>query len=42
MSDANGKIRYVPIIEFTSKEERTGFSDAVIAALRQFHPEAFA
>lgn len=42
MKNQNGNIRYVPIIEFTSKEVCTRLSDAVIAALRQSHPEAFA
>jgi DNA-binding cell septation regulator SpoVG len=35
-----GKIRYSPIIEFTSKQVRTRFSDAVIEAVQQSHPEA--
>ena len=42
MKDANGKLRYSPIIEFTSKEIRDKFSEAVIAAIRESHPEAFA
>ncbi len=40
MRDATGKVRYTPIIEFTSKEIRNRFSESVIAALRQSHPEA--
>lgn len=42
MKDDNGKVRYVPIIEFTSKEIRNKWSDAVIEALRAEHPEVFA
>ena len=42
MKDATGKLRYSPIIEFTSKEIRDKFSEAVIAAIRESHPEAFA
>lgn len=38
----DGKIRYSPLIEFTSKDIRTRWSDAVIAAMRAAHPEAFA
>lgn len=41
MKDPNGKIRYSPIIEFTSKEIRD-ISRAVIEALRAAHPEALA
>lgn len=40
MKDQNGKIRYVPVIEFTSKEVRNKFSNNVIDALRQSHPQA--
>src|ERR1700682_415042 len=40
MKDANGKIKYQPIIEFTSKEVRDKFSRAVVEALRAAHPEA--
>jgi DNA-binding cell septation regulator SpoVG len=40
MKDADGKARYTPIIEFTSKERRDKFSAAVIEALRVTHPEA--
>ena len=39
MKDVNGKARYTPLIEFTSKGIRERFSDAVIAALRVAHPE---
>ena len=42
MKDAtNGKVRYAPIIEFTSKEIRDRWSAAVIEAMRAAHPEAF-
>lgn len=41
MKDEGGKIRYVPIIEFSSKAIRNKWSDAVIAAMRAAHPEAF-
>jgi DNA-binding cell septation regulator SpoVG len=40
MKDANGKIRYVPIIDFVSKDVRNKFSAAVIEAMRASHPEA--
>ncbi len=42
MKDRNGKPRFQPIIEFTSKEIRDRFSNAVIEALRTSHPEVFA
>jgi hypothetical protein len=42
MKDASGKVRYSPIIEFTSKEIRNRFSAAVIEAVREAHPEALA
>ena len=38
--DDPGKIRYVPIIEFVSRDVRQKFSDAVIAAVRATHSEA--
>jgi hypothetical protein len=40
MKDSNGKVRYVPIIDFKSKEIRTKFSEGVIEAVRRFDPEA--
>ena len=40
MKDQGGKIKYAPIIEFTSKVLRDKFSKAVIDALRAAHPEA--
>jgi hypothetical protein len=39
--DQNGKIRYSPFIEFTSREVRNRWSATVIEALRVVHPEAF-
>ncbi len=39
--DAAGKIKYVPVVEFTSKEVRQRFSDAVVAGLQAAHPEVF-
>jgi hypothetical protein len=42
MKDATtGKVRYAPIIEFTSKEIRDRWSAAVIEAMRAAHPEIF-
>lgn len=41
LKDDNGKIKYTPIIEFTSKEIRNRWSDAVIDAMRAAHPEVF-
>ena len=40
MKDANGKLKYSPIVEFASKEVRERFSNAVVEALRAIHPEA--
>ena len=42
MTDGNGKVKYSPIVEFTSKEVRQRFSDGVIDGLRASHPEVFA
>ena len=42
MKDANGKLKYSPVIEFASKEVRERFSNAVVEALRAKHPEALA
>jgi DNA-binding cell septation regulator SpoVG len=39
MKDQNGKLKYVPIIEFTSKQVRDRFSHAVVDALCLVHPE---
>jgi hypothetical protein len=40
LKDQNGKDRYSPIIELTSREIRARFSNAVVEALQQAHPEA--
>jgi hypothetical protein len=37
MKDAGGNIRYVPFIEFKSKEIRSRWSSAVIEAMRAAH-----
>ena len=42
MKGDDGKVRYTPIVEFTSKEIRTRWSDSVIEALRAARPEVFA
>jgi hypothetical protein len=41
MRDEGSKIRYLKTIEFTSKEIRNRWSNAIIEALRTTHPEAF-
>ena len=41
LTDHRGKVRYSPVIQFASKEVRSRWSDAVIAAVRTAHPEAF-
>ena len=41
LRDDRGKIRYAPIIEFTSKDVRNRFSNSVIEAMRLAHPEVF-
>jgi hypothetical protein len=38
----DGKILYVTIVGFASKELRDKFSDAILDALRASHPEALA
>ena len=40
LRDDKQKIRYSPIIEFSSKDIRNKWSSAVIDALRAAHPEA--
>ena len=42
MRDQAGKVRYAPIISFTSKELRDRFSGQVIEALLAVYPEALA
>jgi hypothetical protein len=41
LRDSNDKVKYQPVIEFTSREVRDRWSSAVIEALRQAHPEVF-
>ena len=41
MKGDDGKIRYTPTIEFSSKEIRNRWSDSVIEAMRAAHPEVF-
>ena len=41
MKDAEGKQKYVPIVEFASKEVRERWSAGVVEAVRQAHPEVF-
>lgn len=41
MKDDNGRARYVPIVEFTTKAVRDRWSAAVIEAMREAHPEVF-
>ena len=36
-----GFVKYSPVIEFTDKETRDRFSNAVLAALIEFAPDAF-
>ena len=40
MRDATGKIRYVPIVLFASKQLRDRFSNAVIEAVKIAYPDA--
>lgn len=40
--DANNKTRYTAVVDFVSREHRTRWSEAVIAALQASHPEALA
>ena len=37
----HGKTKYSPVIEFTDRETRDRFSNAVLAALIEFAPAAF-
>jgi hypothetical protein len=41
MKDRNGKTRYTPIVDFTTKDVRSKFSASVITALQQSHPKVF-
>jgi hypothetical protein len=40
MHNTEGKVRYVPVIGFMSKERRDQFSAVVVEAVRASHPEA--
>lgn len=40
--DANGKLKYVRILEFKDKATRDLWSNAVCAAVQKAHPEAIA
>ncbi len=42
LTDGKGKVKYTPVVEFTSKDSRDRFSAAVIEAMRQAHPEVIA
>lgn len=42
MRDPTGKVRWQPLVTFTSGKIRTGWSDQVTDAVRASHPEAFA
>jgi hypothetical protein len=42
MRSADGKIRYVPLLEWSSKESGDRFSEAVIAAVEEKEPGALA
>jgi hypothetical protein len=41
VADDAGKLQYVAILEFESREARDAFSRAVIAAVRRIAPDAF-
>jgi hypothetical protein len=40
MTDQNGKLMWLPIISFTSREVRDRLNTAILDALHQSHPEA--
>lgn len=40
MRNEQGKVRYVPILEWDSKETGNRFSESVVAALEETHPGA--
>ncbi|MGD0107539.1 MAG: hypothetical protein ABSC06_26395, partial [Rhodopila sp.] len=42
MRDSSGKVRYVPVVSFASKETRDRFSMGVIEALRLAYPDVLA
>jgi hypothetical protein len=39
--DTNGKVLWLPIIDFNDRDCRERFQNAVLDALRREHPEAF-
>lgn len=39
--DTNRKPAYAPVIEWTSRERRDRFSEAVVRAVRRSHPDLF-
>jgi hypothetical protein len=39
LKDEKGKVKYTPVIEFSNKEIRQRWSDAVIEAMRAAYPE---
>ena len=39
--DEGGKIKYVPLLQWATKAASDRFSDSVIAALQEKHPDAF-
>jgi hypothetical protein len=41
LKDDRGKVRYVPIVSFSDKSRRDLWSNTVVAALRDAHPEVF-
>jgi hypothetical protein len=41
LTDEAGKRLYTPVIGFETDEARRAWSEAILAALRQAHPEAF-
>jgi hypothetical protein len=40
LRDPDGKVRYVPIIAFATKEHRDRFSALIVNAVRETNPEA--
>jgi len=40
LRDAEGKVRYAPMISFATKEHRDRFSTLVVDAVRETNPEA--
>jgi hypothetical protein len=41
LRDLSGKIRYQPLAEWSDRDARDAFSDAVCAAVEREHPDAF-